>query len=365
MRLLHLADVHLDRPFLGLPIEDARARRLELRDTFERCLSLAAEYEVDLMTVGGDLWEHEHVTPDTLRWVRDRFHATGIPIVIVAGNHDPLEPGGPYDRAGFAEPVQVLPSSAALVERRVGQISVWGTSWRHGEPLSAAALAGFQVPTDGRRHVLLLHGTCGAFLDGTPHCPFTGADVRAAGFELCLAGHLHAAGIRDEIVVYPGSPEPLGWGEMGEHTVALVDLGDGAPHVKLVDVATRRYVNRTVPCDDADSSAEVERRFMSTVDELGDLEGMCLRARLTGRVAEGCALDPDALRSAGIGRGLTMLDIRDETAVAFDLDALAAGAGASAVFVRRMRGRLMQEPEDQALPLALELGLRALHGDRL
>ena len=126
MRLLHLADVHLDRPFVGLPIDDARARRRELRATFERCLALARERGADLITVGGDLWEHEHVTPDTLRWVRDRLVATGLPVVLVAGNHDPLSPGGPYDRVEFAEQVCVLPAASALGEHRLGDLSVGG-----------------------------------------------------------------------------------------------------------------------------------------------------------------------------------------------------------------------------------------------
>jgi DNA repair exonuclease SbcCD nuclease subunit len=365
MRLLHLADVHLDRPFVGLPLDDARARRRELRATFEWCLAVAGERGADLITIGGDLWEHEHVTPDTLRWVRDRLIATRLPVVLVAGNHDPLSPGGPYDRVEFAEPVGVLPANSALHEHRVGDLSVWGMSWRQGVPLSADVLTQFRVPDDGRSHVLLLHGTCGAFFDDAPHCPFSVAQVREAGFDLCLAGHLHAATVRDELVVYPGSPEPLGWSETGRHTLALVDLDDGHAAVELVDVATHCYAERDVSCDGAESSAEVERRLLTTLDELETLDGVCLRVRLTGRVVEGCAVDPEALRASALARGLTMLVVDDLTAVAFDLDALAIGNSVSAVFVGRLRELLDERPDDATLDLALQLGLRALHGEEL
>jgi len=60
MRLLHLADVHLDRPFVGMEIDAARARRRELRTTFEKCLALARKQDVQVITIGGDLWEDEH-----------------------------------------------------------------------------------------------------------------------------------------------------------------------------------------------------------------------------------------------------------------------------------------------------------------
>jgi hypothetical protein len=61
MRILHIADVHLDRPFVDLGAADARARRAEVRDTFRRALKIGEERNVDLITIGGDLWEDENV----------------------------------------------------------------------------------------------------------------------------------------------------------------------------------------------------------------------------------------------------------------------------------------------------------------
>jgi len=55
MRILHIADVHLDRPFVELARPDARARRAEVRETFRRALTIAQERDADLITIGGDL----------------------------------------------------------------------------------------------------------------------------------------------------------------------------------------------------------------------------------------------------------------------------------------------------------------------
>ena len=79
VRILHLADVHLDRPFVGVPLDAARRRRYELRATFERCLQLARSRAVDLVTTGGDLWEAEHVTADTRAWVAAKVEALEVP----------------------------------------------------------------------------------------------------------------------------------------------------------------------------------------------------------------------------------------------------------------------------------------------
>ncbi|MGH2969877.1 MAG: metallophosphoesterase family protein, partial [Solirubrobacteraceae bacterium] len=289
MRILHIADVHLDRPFVGMEVEAARERRAGMRSALDRCLELARSRDVDLVTIGGDLWEDEHVTPDTIRWVADRLEHAGRPVVIVAGNHDPLSPGGPFDRAPFGANVTVLEASDSLQRVDAGTTTVWGTSWRRGIALTARALDGFHVPADGRRHVLLLHGTCGARFDGTPHCPFTAEDVRRAGFDLCLAGHLHAGGVRDGLIVYPGSPEPLSWSENGRHTAAIVDIPPaGEPRIELVDVNAGRYAVLRVDVTGATSSADVERSTLDAVRELGDPAGLHLRLELEGRVEPGC-----------------------------------------------------------------------------
>jgi DNA repair protein SbcD/Mre11 len=371
VKILHLADVHLDRPFVGLALDDARARRRELREALDRCLDIAVDRAVDVVTIGGDLWEDEHVTPDTCRWVADRLGRTALPVVLVAGNHDPLHPGGPYQRVHWPENVRVLPSEAGLKRHELDALSVWGMSWGVA-PLTAEALDTFSTPDDGGMHVLLLHGTAGgaAFNEGA-HCPFTAADVRNAGFDLCLAGHLHAGGVRDHVVVYPGSPEPLAWDETGQHAVAIIELAPGAPpQIELLDVNSRRYVEVVVDCEGAQSSAGVERALLSSVAKAapdGGREGLCMRAVLRGRVDPGCRVDVGEL--AAIGGSLTLLDLRNETQLAFDLDALAEGPTALGSFVRDLRDRIegcdADDAHRQRLELALDLGLRAMHGDDL
>lgn len=378
IKILHLADVHLDRPFVGLPPDDARARRRELRDALERCLALAREHRVDALTIGGDLWEDEHVTPDTARWVADRLGRVALPVVLVAGNHDPLRPGGPHRRVQWPANVHLLgadPATAqpALQRHDLGALSLWGISWGSA-PLTAEALRGFAAPRDGRAHALLLHGTArgAAGLGGhaPAHCPFTAALVRAAGFQLCLAGHLHGAGIREEIVVYPGSPEPLAWSETGRHTAAIVELAPTAPpRVQLIDVNRRRYAEVTVDCDGAASSAEVERALRAAIAHAttGGAQGLCLRAVLRGRVDPECRID---LAELAVARGdLALLQLRDETQPAFDLDALATQPTALGAFVRDLRERIARceadHPQRRRLERALDLGLRAMHREDL
>ena len=107
MRILHFADVHLDRPLVGLPPDVGRRRRHELRAAFRRCLVAAREHNADLVTIGGDLWEDEHVTPDTRRFVASELKDLDLPVLMICGNHDPYLAGGNYARSAWPTNVQI------------------------------------------------------------------------------------------------------------------------------------------------------------------------------------------------------------------------------------------------------------------
>src|SRR6266550_5812532 len=133
MKILHFADVHLDRPLAGLPVETARRRRGELFSAFQRCLALGVEHGADLITIGGDLWEEEHVRPDTRNSVAYELGQLDIPALICCGNHDPLIAGGSWRQTEWPENVEIVPLRS-LSEHRFESTSVWSISWGGGEP---------------------------------------------------------------------------------------------------------------------------------------------------------------------------------------------------------------------------------------
>ena len=240
-------------------------------------------------------------------------------------------------------------------------LTVWGVSWG-ATPLTARFLDSFRAPDDGQTHVLLLHGTCPPGHLGEGHCPFEAARVRAAGFAACLAGHIHAASVRDG-VVYPGSPEPLGWGETGRHCVAIVDVDRGNAEVELIDVNQARYESVSVDVDGAASSAAVASLVAPQLD-IADRERVFLKVELRGEVEPEAVVDVNSL-SSELGDGFAGLRIEDRSKPAYDLDALAQETGARGEFVRRMRERIGAAPAERDRDVAekaLVMGLRALDG---
>ena len=366
MKILHLSDVHLDRPFVGLSHEEARARRADLFATFRRCLAVAQEHGVSAVTIGGDLWEDEHVTLDTRRAVAYELGLLDVPVLVIAGNHDPLLPGGAYERTEWPAKVRLFRSHGPE-EYALGEgVSVWGSSWGAG-PLDAGFLRRPLGLDPGRVNLLLLHGTATAlplFAEGA-NCPFDPAAVLEAGFARCLAGHIHG-GSDDGIVVYPGSPEPLGWGDTGRHAYALVEVdGPGRVEVTLHDVNRRRYDALVVDCAGAGSSAEVAASVAAALPPNG--ADLCLSVRLVGSVAAGCRPEAPALATRHRSQ-FAALRVEDATCEAIAAEAVARRRTVDGAFARRLLERIAaaeavgDEAARETLELALSVGLGALAG---
>jgi exonuclease SbcD len=85
MKLLHTSDWHVGKPLRGMSrLDEHRAVLGEIAD-------LAAEEQVDLVLVTGDLFESAAPTPDTQAVVWEallRLRNSGARVVAIGGNHD-------------------------------------------------------------------------------------------------------------------------------------------------------------------------------------------------------------------------------------------------------------------------------------
>lgn len=361
MRIAHLADVHLDRAFAGLSSQEGDRARQRVRRGLEHCLQVAKDRGCDLITIGGDLWEDENVRIDTRRFVSNALAATGVPVVIITGNHDPYHEGGNYERTEWPPNVTLL-KEPIPTEVELEGLSLWGSSWTGTAP-TAAFLESIRLAPD-RRHILLIHGTAQAvpfFAEASSHCPFDPGKVREAGFDLCLAGHIHG-GSCDNGVVYPGSPEPLGWGETGRHSVAIIEMNEEI-EVDLVEVNSHHYVRVAIDCTSCRSSDEIAKRIEDGLDPHADPTSH-LRVTLTGDIEPACEVPLDVLAETR-KEGFAELRLVDETTPGYDLEHIAVQETIQGIFVRGLNEQVAAAPDEgerQVLERAIVAGLRALEG---
>jgi DNA repair protein SbcD/Mre11 len=377
MRIVHVADLHLDIPFssLGRTSQTSNARREGLRQTLKRALELAREWSADALTIGGDLYEAEHISPDTAQFLRQQFeNAAPLRIFISPGNHDPYTRSSPYAYIDWPNNVHFFCEPQITPVALDKELVLWGAA--HNTPAFTTNLLNqFRLP-DSRPALLLLHGTdCflslgqnkGAF------CPFSESEVRAAGFGLALLGHIHHQRLQptnSPFLCYPGSPEPLGFDEEEGHSVLLVEWVGNQWRVETRDIS--RWVCRSAQVDVSSfksHDAVIERIRQLWIEERQGKQ--CLaRISLEGQPEKSLDLDLQVMRTA-LRSDFAEIYLHDKTVPPFDIEALKQDTTVTGAFVRRMlkEAEVADRSGDQRhhdiVGKALKYGLMALENQEI
>ena len=358
MRLLHFADLHLDAPFTWATPAAARKRRENLRTTLLRIVELAQAEGVDAVSSGGDLYEHERITPDTAGFLRDAFaRLDPIRVFLAPGNHDWYGPGSAYERVAWTPNVHVFSEDRLLPVELGPGLTMWGGA--HRAPANTDDfLTGFRVDRSGISlglfHAAERGGMAYQESGKAPHAAFDAYEIEASGLAHAFLGHFHTP--RDAPRhTYPGNPDPLTFGEDGERGAVIATIGvDGSVERRHVRVSTSEV--HDVPIDVTGAATRQDVRDRVALALVG-VEGT-VRLTVTGDVAVDIELSPADLEPLLVdleGYQIRFQGLRP----AYDLDALADEATVRGQFVRDARDA---ELDPDSLRRVLATGLRAFDG---
>jgi len=319
--IVHAADVHLETAFTEL--RGGARRRAALADAFVRVVDLALERRADALTIGGDLYEAQRAGPQTARFIFAQLARFEGPVLVAPGNHDPYSARALYARDDRPPNVRVFAEPAWNAYPLAPDVTIYGFGHAPAEPGRPFAGARFDRP--GAR-IALVHGSdedrCPPGKRAT--APFTVAEIVASGADCALAGHYHGgAAVGDESgrprLAYPGSPEPIKFGERGWHGALVVTVDTRSVEIEPVELAHTRLIDLDVSLDDAASEHAVLAALERALQEFGRDD--FLRVRLHGTTAPGTRVDRDLIADR-FGVGLGALDLHDAT-VAADYAAIA------------------------------------------
>ncbi len=358
MKVLHFSDLHLDAQFAWAELKAARKRRENLRSTLLRIVELAQAERVDAVFSGGDLYEHERVTPDTSEFLRSAFaRLHPIPVFLAPGNHDWFGPGSVYERVTWTPNVHVFSDDRLRPMELDPGVTLWGAA--HRAPANTDdLLAGFRVDRTGVNLGLFHAAERGglAFQESgkAPHAAFDAPEIEAAGLDHAFLGHYHAP--KDALRhTYPGNPDPLTFGETGERGAVIATIEpDGSVERRRVRVSTSEVHDVLVDVTGAATRQDVRDRVALA---LVGVEGT-VRLTVSGEVGvdiELSSTDLEPLVADLEGHLIRFQGLRP----AYDLDGLAEEATVRGQFVRDAREAGL---DPDLLQRVLATGLRALDG---
>src|SRR3990170_2019922 len=300
VRILHFADLHLDRSFAGLIVapSEAAKRREELRTALRRIIDLALELNVDALTVGGDLYEHERAGADTGNFIAAEFERLAPrPVFVAPGNHDPYLPDSLYWRLQWPANVHIFQSMSWEAVDLSDSVTIWGAG--HKGPAIRDNLVGALTVDRALTNIALLHGSdMSAVPEGKDaHCPFTGEDIERSGLSFALLGHYHEMRLRpleSPRYAYPGTPEPLDFSEGGDHYVLLLNAEADGVSVEPRKINEVVYQTATIDVTDMSTSDAIRKSICDLAEDEVAARAI-MRVTLTGQPEPDLDLDLNAL----------------------------------------------------------------------
>lgn len=368
-KILHFADMHLDASFsrTGMTSSMAKQRREELRSCLKAILRKALELQVNAITIAGDLYEQDRISPDTMNFVKKEFEAIApIPIIITPGNHDPLLPGSPYRQVAWSPNVFIFSASEISPHALTSDITIWGAA--HNSPsFRVNVLEHFKTIGDGA-HILLLHASDTSCIPAgkEAHCPFTPDQIAKAGVNFGLLGHYHRTTLSPEnkpLYGYPGDPEPLGFDEEGPHHVFLLEINNHEMKAQLIPINQVRYQTIEVDVSEALSIEDIKQSIRKKSDE-EHLEAYLVKVVLKGALNPDVDLDLTSIMG-DCNESFRFLDIDNRSYPAYDLETIKNELTVRGAFVAKMQRHIdaCSSAEDKKVAeRALLYGLRALDG---
>ena len=299
VRFIHTADLQLGmtRRFLD---EDAQARYAQARiDALVSIGELAAREDARFVVVAGDVFETNRVRPRTVGRALEAMAAIPVPVLLLPGNHDPLDAASVYRSPTFSRSrpanVVVIEDSEPIAPLGTEGIEVVGAPWLSKRPLediagtaigSLIARDGLLPPDDVVR-VLIAHGPID--FRGEAHELFTLRQhvledaVRSHRVSYIALGDRHSTTAVGDTgrIWYAGSPEPTAHDETDAGNVLLVDLDRDRCDVQRRPVGTWRFVPLTLELTTGSDPGTLETRL----DAIPDKDRTVVRLTLQGVVS--------------------------------------------------------------------------------
>lgn len=314
VKFLHLADLHLDTPFVGLGQYNKQLQERLLqasKEALQRGISIAIKQEVDFVLMVGDLYDTHRQTVSSQNFFMQevkRLEEAGIPLVLSYGNHDYQSPNQALKK--YSDHVYVFEGENVgqfEFESKNGEkILVYGFSYQH-QWIEDSMVEQFPNKADNQTVVIgMYHGQAQTNLkENNRYAPFKVSDLIDKGYDYWALGHIHQAQVLSQqpLIQYPGSIQAKSRKEIGDKGGYLVEIKDERVTSQFISLASIRFERAQLDAkfdwDDMDFLAEV-RQILRNYQEESLVNRQAYLVEI--RVEEGQRLSEDLVEKISSGQ---------------------------------------------------------------
>jgi DNA repair exonuclease SbcCD nuclease subunit len=283
MRIAHFSDSHLGYSAYSKVDEETglNAREMDFYRAFERCVDRILRVKPDAVLHSGDLFDSVRPTNRAISFALEqmiRISQTGIPVVMIAGNHSTprLRETGSVFKI-FEHLDNVHPVFQEEYERiELGDLAVHALPHCDTERMTNELQR--MAPSKGKKNVGMLHAGISSlqiFRMGEFNEAVIPASYLRQDFDYFALGHYHGYSQVTKNSCYSGSLERLSFAEAGDQKgFLIVDLDSKKWKFEALD--TRPMIDLP-PIDAMGLDAPRLRDEIATTVEARDIKGAIVR----------------------------------------------------------------------------------------
>ncbi|EKB5972796.1 exonuclease SbcCD subunit D [Listeria monocytogenes] len=243
IQFLHMADLHLDSPFIGLstlPQPLFSAMQESTFQSLERITTVAIKEAVDFVLIAGDIYDSEDQSVRAqARFAKEmkRLEAANIPVFMIHGNHDFIEKHKeklalPSNVHVFSEQVEVMSHKTATGV----SVNIYGFSYNERH-IRSSRVGEYKIQGDADFHIALLHGSeVSSSEEHDVYAPFRVQEISKKGFDYWALGHIHKRQLLAESpsIYYPGNIQGRNRKESGEKGASIITLSEASTTIDFI-----------------------------------------------------------------------------------------------------------------------------------
>ncbi|EAD0587072.1 exonuclease SbcCD subunit D [Listeria monocytogenes] len=243
IQFLHMADLHLDSPFIGLstlPQPLFSAIQESTFQSLERITTVAIKEAVDFVLIAGDIYDSEDQSVRAqARFAKEmkRLEAANIPVFMIHGNHDFIEKHKekltlPSNVHIFSEQVEVMSHKTATGV----SVNIYGFSYNERH-IRSSRVGEYKIQGDADFHIALLHGSeVSSSEEHDVYAPFRVQEISKKGFDYWALGHIHKRQLLAESpsIYYPGNIQGRNRKESGEKGASIITLSEASTTIDFI-----------------------------------------------------------------------------------------------------------------------------------
>ena len=358
MKFVHIADIHMDSPFVNLSDKEnlGDLKRLEQRKKIKEVIEYIKENKIDMLFIAGDLYEQQYIKQTTIEYINNLFKE--IPetqVYIAPGNHDPYLKNSYYSKYKWNENVKIFNSKIEKIEQN--EVDIYGFGFEDFY-CTECGIENLEIENPEKENILILHGTLdGANIEEKQYNSISTKMLEEKGFDYVALGHIHKTNFNKENkIIYPGSLVSLGFDELGQHGMIVGEIKNKKLNIEFIPIKASEFVEKRIDVTEIISKEELIEKIDSIEIQPNEYVKIILEGKRNFEI--------NTYELYKLIQEQKIIKIKNKTKINYNLEEIENETTLKGLFAKEIKQKLdsknLTNEQREILEKAIEIGFEAL-----